>query len=106
MGAAIEALEKRGYMRIVLWIRAVLTAISLTVYSAIAWWGIPTLERSMMMGRKTQSMVLSIWPFQAILVVSFVLLALVCLFQLYQDIRALMGKDVFKWAPVEEGIDI
>ena len=79
---------------------------SVVVYGAIAWWGIPTLERSMLLGRKTQSMVIYIWPFQAVLVVSFTLLAIVCVFQLYQDIRALMGKEVFTWAPVEEGIDI
>jgi TRAP-type mannitol/chloroaromatic compound transport system permease small subunit len=60
----------------------------------------------MMLQRKTQSMVLEIWPFQAILIVAFTLLAIVCMFQLYQDIRALMGKTVFEWAPVEEGIDI
>jgi TRAP-type C4-dicarboxylate transport system permease small subunit len=106
MGAAIDALEKLGMKRTILIIRTFITAISLAVYSAIAWWGIPTLERSMLLGRKTQSMVLYIWPFQAVLVVSFILLALVCMFQLYQDIRALFGKDVFEWAPVEEGIDI
>jgi TRAP-type C4-dicarboxylate transport system permease small subunit len=106
MSAAVDALENRGFKRTILYVRAVLTAMSVVVYGAIAWWGIPTLQRSMMMGRKTQSMVLEIWPFQAVLVVSFILLALVCLFQLYQDVRALMGKDVFTWAPVEEGIDI
>jgi TRAP-type mannitol/chloroaromatic compound transport system permease small subunit len=106
MGAVIDGLESIGWKRTILIIRTLITAISLVVYSAIAWWGIPTLERSMAMGRKTQSMVIYIWPFQAILVVSFILLALVCLFQLYQDVRALMGKDVFTWAPVEEGIDI
>jgi TRAP-type mannitol/chloroaromatic compound transport system permease small subunit len=92
--------------RTILVIRTLITAMSLVVYSAIAWWGIPTFERSMLLGRKTQSMVIYIWPFQAVLVVAFVLMALVCLFQLYQDVRALFGKDVFKWAPVEEGIDI
>jgi len=106
MSAAVDALENRGYKRTILYVRAVITGMSVVVYGSIAWWGIPTLQRSMMMGRKTQSMVLEIWPFQAVLVVSFILLALVCLFQLYQDIRALMGKDVFTWAPVEEGIDI
>jgi TRAP-type mannitol/chloroaromatic compound transport system permease small subunit len=106
MGAVIDALEKLEMKRTILIIRTLITAISLAVYSAIAWWGIPTLERSMLLGRKTQSMVLYIWPFQAVLVVSFILLALVCMFQLYQDIRALFGKDVFEWAPVEEGIDI
>jgi hypothetical protein len=33
-------------------------------------------------------------------------MAIVCLFQLYQDVRALFGKKVFEWAPVDESIDI
>lgn len=106
MAAAMDAIEKRGWKRTVLFVRALITAMSLVLYSVIAWWGIPTIERSLQLGRKTQSMVLYIWPFQAILVTAFALMALVCLFQLYQDIRALMGKNVFEWAPVEEGIDI
>ena len=76
------------------------------IYSVIAYWGWSTMERSMELARKTYSMVIVIWPFQAILVTAFILLALVCLFQLYQDIRGLMGKKVFEWAPVEEGIEI
>ncbi len=106
MAAAIDALENAGWGRFVLIVRTFMTALGLVVYSAIAWTGIPTLERSMELGRKTQSMVIYIWPFQAILIVAFALMALVCLFQLYQDIRELMGKKVFEWAPVEEGIEI
>jgi len=106
MSALMDVLEKRGWTKFVLVIRTLFTALGLVVYSAIAYWGISTMERSMELGRKTYSMVIVIWPFQAILLVAFVLLALVCLFQLYQDIRALMGKKVFEWAPAEEGIEI
>jgi len=106
MSAVMDALENSGWWRFVLIVRAIMTSIGLVVYSAIAYWGIPTMERSMLLGRKTQSMVIYIWPFQAILIAAFTLLAIVCLFQLYQDIRALMGKKVFEWAPVEEGIEI
>lgn len=106
MSALVDVLEKRGWVRLVLVVRALFTALGLAVYSAIGYWGVSTMERSMELGRKTYSMVIVIWPFQAILVAAFSLLALVCLFQLYQDIRALMGKKVFEWAPVEEGIDI
>lgn len=102
----IEGLENRGMERTVLFIRALLTAMSLALFSAMATWGIPTVERSMMMERTTLSMVLVIWPFQLALVVTFFLMALVSFFQLYQDVRALFGKKVFDWAPVEEGIDI
>lgn len=102
----VDSLENAGKEKAVLFIRALITAISLLLYSALAGWGIPTVERSMMMERTTLSMVLVIWPFQLALVVTFVLMAVVSFFQLYQDIRALFGTKVFEWAPVEEGIDI
>jgi len=106
MSAVMDVLEKRGWNRLVLVVRMMFTTLGLVVYSAIAHWGWPTMERSLELGRKTYSMVIVIWPFQAVLVVAFSLLAIVCLFQLYQDIRELMGKKVFEWAPVEEGIEI
>ena len=102
----IDALEQKGKERAVLVIRALITALSLALYSALATWGIPTIERSMALERTTLSMVLVIWPFQVALAVTFALMALVSFFQLYQDIRALFGKKVFEWAPVEESIDI
>ncbi|MEM7744781.1 MAG: TRAP transporter small permease [Pseudomonadota bacterium] len=102
----VDILEEMEMQRLVLAIRALITAMSLALYSALASWGIPTVERSMMMERTTLSMVLVIWPFQLALVATFVLMAVVAFFQLYQDIRALFGKKVFDWAPVEEGIDI
>ena len=106
MSALVDALEKRGYERFVLVMRALFSMLGVGVYSAIAYWGWSATERSMELARKTYSMVILIWPFQAILLTTFILLALVCLFQLYQDVRALMGKKVFEWAPVEEGIEI
>ena len=106
MSAFVDALERRGWTRFVAVLRIFYSALGLTVYGAIAYWGISTMERSQAMARKTESMVILVWPFQAILLVAFSLLAIVCLFQLYQDIRALMGKKVFEWAPVDEGIEI
>lgn len=102
----VDALEQAGRQRVVLSIRALITAMSLALFTMLCVWGIPTVERSMMMERTTQSMVLVIWPFQLALVVTFGLMALVSFFQLYQDIRALFGKTVFEWAAVEESIDI
>jgi TRAP-type C4-dicarboxylate transport system permease small subunit len=103
---AIDMLEKAGMTRLVMFIRALLSTLGVVLYGALAWWGWPAVERSMMMERTTQSMLIQIWPFQLALVISFALMAVVCLFQLYQDIRALFGQKVFEWAPVEEGIDI
>ena len=102
----VDALEQAGRQRTVLTIRALLTAVSLALFTMLCYWGIPAVQRSMMMERTTLSMVLVIWPFQLSLVVTFGLMALVSFFQLYQDIRALFGKKVFEWAAVEESIDI
>ena len=103
---AMDWLEQAGMGRLVMMIRAVMSAISALLYGAISWWALPTIERSIAMERTTQSMVIPIWPFQAALLITFSMMCLVCLFQLYQDIRALTGKKVFAWAPVEEGIEI
>lgn len=102
----VDMLEKAGQTRLILLNRAMMSAIGVVLYGAIAWWAWPTIERSMMMERTTQSMIILLWPFQMALMVAFILMAVVCLFQLYQDICALFGKKVFEWAPVEEGIDI
>ncbi len=102
----VDTLEDMGMEKLVLSIRALITAMSLALYSALAYWGIPTVERSMMMERTTTSMVLVIWPFQLALIITFVTMAIVAFFQLYQDIRAIFGKKVYEWAPVEEGVEI
>jgi len=104
--AAIDEFRKRGYNKTILVLRVFISSMSLALFSALAWWGIPTVERSMLMERTTQSMVLEIWPFQLALLIGFALMAIASLFHLYQDIQAVRGKTVFEWAPVEEGIDI
>ena len=104
--ALLDLLRNRGYVRTVLAIRVVVSSISLTLFTALAWWGIPAVERAEKLGRTTQSMVIYIWPFQACLVIAFALMALVTLFHLYQDVQAVRGRTVFPWAPAEEGIEI
>ncbi|MNC99604.1 hypothetical protein D3C83_179450 [compost metagenome] len=62
--------------------------------------------RAWMMGATTQSMLLVMWPFQAMLLLGFILMALAAAFQLYQDIQAIRGRKVFPWAETEEGLEI
>ncbi|MCY4230247.1 MAG: TRAP transporter small permease [Alphaproteobacteria bacterium] len=104
--ALLDLLRSRGYVRTVLTIRVLVSGVSLTLFTALAYWGIPAVERAEKLGRTTQSMVIYIWPFQACLVIGFGLMALVTLFHLYQDVQALRGRTVFPWAPAEEGIEI
>lgn len=106
MSAAMDVLRERGHEKPVLLVRAAISTIGVVLYGAYAWWGIPTMERSMMMERTSQSMILQIWPFQLALIIGFALMALVCFFQVYQDLQEVRGKKVFPWAPVEEGIQL
>ncbi|MCB1739509.1 MAG: TRAP transporter small permease [Gammaproteobacteria bacterium] len=104
--AVIDWLKAKGYRKTVLVIRTINSVLALSFFTAFAAWGWPAVERLYMMGRMTQSLVLPLWPFQAALLAGFALMAVISLFQLYQDIQALRGKTVFPWAETEEGLEI
>lgn len=106
MSAFTDLLRSRGFVKTVVFTRLCVSAFSLFFFCFFAYWGLPAVERTMMTGRMSQSMFLVLWPFQAALLGSFALMALVTLFHLYQDIRALFGKTVFEWAPAEIHTDI
>lgn len=106
MSAFTDLLRARGFEKLVIFLRLCVSAFSLFFFCFFAYWGLPAVERTMLTGRTSQSMFLLLWPFQAALLGSFALMALVTLFHLYQDIRALFGKNVFEWAPAEIHTDI
>lgn len=106
VSALMDFCRSKGLYQLVLWVRLLITLGSIGLYSAIVYFGWSTIERNMLLERTTQSMVLLIWPFQFVLVVGFSLMAITCLFQVYQDFQAVRGKKVFTWAPAEEGLDI
>jgi TRAP-type C4-dicarboxylate transport system permease small subunit len=106
MSVVLDLLKAKGMGQAVMCVRAVVSLLSLCFYAAFAWWGWPTVERMWMMGTTTQSMLLVIWPFQLMLLVGFVLMALAAAFQLYQDVHAIFGRKVFPWAETEEGLEI
>jgi len=106
MSAVLDLLKAKGHMRMVMYIRALVSLLSLVFYASFAWWGWPSVERVYELGRMTQSMLIVMWPFQFALLAGFVLMALISVFQLYQDIQALLGRKVFPWAETEEGLEI
>jgi TRAP-type C4-dicarboxylate transport system permease small subunit len=106
MSAILDLLKAKGYMRSVLYIRMVVSVLSLAFYASFAWWGLPSVERVYALGRMTQSMLIVMWPFQAALFAGFALMAVITAFQLYQDVMAIFGRKVFPWAETEEGLEI
>mgnify|MGYP006177825281 CR=1 FL=1 len=106
MRAAVDAINKKGFTRVTQLFRILTTILIIYISANFSLWGIPIVERAAMLGRKSQSMILDIWPFQLCLVVGFGLMAVVGIFQLYQDIQEFRGKSVFSWAPKDEELDI
>lgn len=104
--ALLDVFKSQGLHKLVLTLRCLITAFAMTLYGAIVYWGWPSMERAKMLERTTQSMLLEVWPFQLLLLMGFALMAITCLFQLYQDIQAVRGRQVFTWAPAEEGLDV
>lgn len=106
MGAVLDWLKAKGYVRTVMSIRMFVSLFAMCFSASFVYWGYPSAERVMMMGRTTQSMILPLWPFQYALLAGFALMTVISLFQFYQDVQALRGKKVFPWAETEEGLEI
>ncbi|MDH3704117.1 MAG: TRAP transporter small permease subunit, partial [Alphaproteobacteria bacterium] len=104
--AVAEWLNSRGMNVTLQSMRLVNTILSLGFCGALSWFGTPSVERNWELGRLTQSMLLPFWPFQLMLLLSLMMMVVTLLFQLYQDIQTLRGKDVFPWAEVEEGLEL
>jgi TRAP-type C4-dicarboxylate transport system permease small subunit len=65
---------------------------------AVVWWGIPEVEDSLRYETRTESLGFPMWPFLAVLLVSFAFMALTMAFQIYFSIQKLRGRPV----PAEE----
>ena len=69
-------------------------AFSFAFLCAVVWWGIPEVEDSLRYETRTESLAFPMWPFLAVLLVSFAFMALTMLFQIYFGIQKLRGRAV------------
>jgi len=61
---------------------------------AVVWWGVPEVEDAVKYESRTESLAFTMWPFLAVLLVSFAFMALTMLFQLWFGIQKLRGRAV------------
>jgi TRAP-type C4-dicarboxylate transport system permease small subunit len=61
---------------------------------AVVWWGIPEVEDSIRYETRTESLAFPMWPFLAVLLASFALMAVSLLFQIYRGVQKLRGRTV------------
>jgi TRAP-type C4-dicarboxylate transport system permease small subunit len=93
-----EWLMRSGRTRLAFAVRAAASLLGALFALAFIWWGLPAAERTMRLGRMTESMVIPLWPFQYVLLVGIASLGLTLLFQFYRDfLLALTGRDPFPW---------
>jgi TRAP-type C4-dicarboxylate transport system permease small subunit len=59
---------------------------------AVVWWGIPEVEDSFKYETRTESLAFPMWPFLAVLLVSFALMAITMLFQIWFALQKLRGR--------------
>lgn len=64
--------------------------------AAVVWWGIPEIEDGIKYETRTESLAFPMWPFLAVLLVSFACMAITMLFQIYRQLQALLGRKVLE----------
>ena len=79
-------------------LKIVALAFSCAFMAAVVWWGIPEVEESIKYETRTESLAFPLWPFLAVLLVSFACMGITMLFQIWFGIERLRGRP----APDEE----
>jgi TRAP-type C4-dicarboxylate transport system permease small subunit len=63
---------------------------------AVVWWGVPEVEDSFKYESRTESLAFPMWPFLAVLLAGFALMAVTLFFQIYRGIHKLRGRSVLE----------
>jgi TRAP-type C4-dicarboxylate transport system permease small subunit len=83
-------------------LKLVALVLSFQFLLAVVYWGIPEVRESLHYGSRTESLAFPMWPFLAVLLVSFLFLALTVAFQIYREVQKLRGMTVLE-DPPEDG---
>lgn len=102
-----EWLTRSGRVRLSYAIRALSGMLGILFVIGFVGWGLEPAERTMRLGRLTESMILPLWPFQYVLLVGMATLGVTLLFQFYRDsLLALTGRDPFPWDTDHEEFEL
>ena len=75
-------------------VKLVALAFSFLFLCMVVWWGLPEVEDALKYESRTESLAFPMWPFLAVLLVSFGFMALTMLFQIWFAIQKLRGRPV------------
>jgi TRAP-type C4-dicarboxylate transport system permease small subunit len=91
-----ELLSHFGLGKAEVFIRLFSRVFSLVFLVAVVWWGIPEIEDAIKYESRSESLSFPMWPFLAILIVSFAFMAITMTFQVYRAVQALRGITVLQ----------
>ena len=91
-----ELLTHFGLRRADVIIRLFARAFSLAFMLAVVWWGIPEIEDAIKYESRSESLAFPMWPFLAVLIVSFASMAVTMAFQVYRAVQAVRGVTVLE----------
>lgn len=97
-----EILSHFGLKKVDMIIRLFARVFSLVFLVAVVWWGIPEIEDAIRYESRSESLAFPMWPFLAVLIVSFAFMAITMVFQLYRAVQAMRGISVLE-EPHEAG---
>ena len=80
-------------------IKLIALVISFVFILAVVWWGIPEVRDSVHYETRTESLEFPMWPFLAVLLAGFALMAVTLFFQIYRGIQKLRGLSVLEEPP-------
>jgi TRAP-type C4-dicarboxylate transport system permease small subunit len=83
------------------WVKLAALVFSCAFMAAVVWWGLPEVEDAIKYESRTESLAFPMWPFLAVLLVSFAFMGITMLFQIYRAVQALRGRTVLE-EPHEE----
>lgn len=86
-----EILSHYGLHKAEVLVRLFARAFSMVFLVAVVWWGIPEIEDAIKYESRSESLAFPMWPFLAVLIVSFAFMAITIVFQIYRAVQAMRG---------------
>ena len=80
-------------------VKVIAQVVSFLFLLAVVWWGIPEVRESLHYETRTESLAFPMWPFLAVLLAGFALMAVTLFFQIYRGIQKLRGLSVLEEPP-------
>lgn len=99
-------LKGRGQRPLAAFVRALACLVVIAFCTAFVYYGLPGAARTLRTGRMTESLIIPLWPFHYALLIGVGMIAVTAVFQLYQEVMRIFGRNVYPWEPEDEEFEL